>query len=77
MKKRDQWVKYLLDKANITKENDMDNMTFETIINMVKIQVYTYEEIIQRILTITTDPNDTWATAKKGEMNTIARSYFK
>ena len=74
VKKRDKWVKYLPDKAKITKENDMDNITFEAIINMIKTQVYTFEESIQRILTITTNPYDTWTTAKKGEMYTIPRS---
>ena len=76
VKKQDKWVKYLLDEAKITKENDMDNMRFEAMINMIKTQVYTCEDVIQRILTITTNPNDAWATAKKGKMHTIPRSYF-
>ena len=66
MKKRDKWVKYVLDKAKTTKENDTDNMTFEAMINMIKTQVYTGKDVIQRIVAIATNLNDAWATAKKG-----------
>ena len=51
-------------------------MTFESMINMIKTQVYTGKDVIQRIVTVTTNLNDTWATAKKGEMYIILRSYF-
>ena len=64
-KKRDEWVKYLLDKMKTTKENDTDNMTFDAMINVVKTQVYTSKDDIQRTVTITKNPDDTWATEKK------------
>ena len=55
-------------KAKTTKENDTDNMSFEVMINMIKTQVYTCKDVIQRIATITTNPNDTWKTAKRGDV---------
>ena len=76
VKKRDEWVKYLLDKAKTTEENDTVDMMFEVMIKMIKTKVYTDKDVIQRIVIVTTNPNDRWATAKKGDIYMIPGSYF-
>ena len=40
VKKRDEMVKYLSDKAKVTKRNDMNNMMFDAIINMINTRLH-------------------------------------
>ena len=68
VKKRDEWVKYLLDKAKTTNANNTVNMTFEVMINMTKRQIYTGNDVIQRILTITTIQTTHGQQQKRGDV---------
>ena len=40
-------------------------MMIEVVINMIKTKVYTSKDVIQSIVTIATNPNDTWTTTTK------------
>ena len=43
-------------------------MMIEVVINMIKTKVYTCKDVIQSIMTVTTDPNDTLASTKRGDV---------
>ena len=55
----------------------MGNIMFDGMTEMINAQIYSSKDVIERMMIITTYPNDTWATRKKGEMHTVPKSYFK
>ena len=59
VKNIDEWVKYLKYKARKTRDNNMGNITFEGMIKMINVQVYSGKEVTERIVTIMTNLNNT------------------
>ena len=64
----------LQDKARETREENMGNSLLDKITEMIMAQVYSGTVILKRIRTITTNPNKTRATKKKGKMYMVPRS---